>query len=525
MKKTNANAMRYLVRGALLLALLFLVIHVMPGAFGQRDSQISKTEATRAAIIRESATADVPLTKRRAFVPAAPVACNLNGTLGTAPAGGSTGILATRLLRGGVATTCASAPFPGNSSNGPFIYNEHQITNNVAGPLCTTVTLHYVGGGTATVNLQVAAFMAPFTAADISNAVRYLGDPGESSGNPPVDRTFAVNIPAGATISLVVFSANVSPAGSDAAYQLILDQDAFCGPPTPVIAAGGSSLVTEGCSPGNGAIDPGETVTVSLTLKNNGVAATTNLVATLLSGGGVTSPGGPQNYGVIPSGGMTTKNFTFTADSALSCGGIITAALQLSDNGNPLPNVNFSLTTGALVSSFSENFDGVTAPMLPASWTADQGVNMAGAPLWQTSSSGTPTPVADSAPNSAFTQDPDNTCDNRLYTPTAIYAASSILTFRQNFDLEQSTPALAFDCGVLEININGGGWQDILAAGGTFAQGGYNHTGISTQFSNPLLPSRPNWSGVSNGGLGGFQTCIVNLPASGVGQPVQFRWS
>ena len=63
-----------------------------------------------------------------------------------------------------------------------------------------------------------------------------------------------------------------------------------------------------------------------------------------------------------------------------------------------------------------------------------------------------------------------------------------------------------------------------LAAGGTFAQGGYNHTGISTAFSNPLLPSRPNWSGVSNGGLGGFQTCIVNLPGSGVGQPVQFRW-
>ena len=61
--------------------------------------------------------------------------------------------------------------------------------------------------------------------------------------------------------------------------------------------------------------------------------------------------------------------------------------------------------------------------------------------------------------------DPDNTCDNRLYTPTVTYPASSALIFRQNFDLEQSTPALAFDCGVLEININGGGWQDILTAG------------------------------------------------------------
>ena len=153
--------------------------------------------------------------------------------------------------------------------------------------------------------------MAPFTAADISNPARYLGDPGASSANPPADTTFAVNIPAGTTISLVVFYVNVSPAGSDAAYQLMLDQDAFCGPPVPIIVAGGFSLTTEGCSPGNRAIDPGETVTVGLTLKNNGVAATTNLVATLLSGGGVTSPSGPQNYGVIPSGGMTTRKLHF----------------------------------------------------------------------------------------------------------------------------------------------------------------------------------------------------------------------
>ena len=95
MKKQTANMMRYLFRGALLLALVFLVIRVMPGAFAQRNNQISKEEVTRAAIIRESAKTDVPLTKQRTSVPAAPVACTLNGTLGTAPAGGSTGTLLT----------------------------------------------------------------------------------------------------------------------------------------------------------------------------------------------------------------------------------------------------------------------------------------------------------------------------------------------------------------------------------------------------------------------------------------------
>ena len=203
---------------------------------------------------------------------------------------------------------------------------------------------------------------------------------------------------------------------------------------------------------------------------------------------------------------------------------VITATLQLNDNGNPLPNVTFTFTTGALVASFSENFDGVTPPTLPAGWTADQGVNLAGAPLWETSNAGTPTPVADSAPNSAFTQDPANTCDNRIYTPAVMYNTGSQLLFRQNYDLEQSSATVAFDCGVLEININGGGWQDIVAAGGVFTQGGYNHTDISATFMNPLLPTRPNWSGISNGGAGGFESCAVILPAAGAGMPVQFRW-
>ena len=312
--------MSYLFRGAFLLALLFIVSQIMP-AFGERNKELSKAEFTRAALAKESAKADVILKTQRTPVLAAPLVCNLDGVLGTAPVGGSTGTLTTRLFRGGVATTCASAPFPGNTGAGPFIYNEHQITNSSAAPLCTNVTLHYVGGGTATVNIEVAAFMAPFAAADITNAARYLGDPGVSSGNPPVDTTFAVNIPAGATVSLVVFSTNASPAGPGTMYQLLLDQDTFCGPPAPSIAANGSALVTEGCSPANSAIDPSETVTVSLTLKNNGGAATTNLVATLLSSGGVTNPSAPQNYGVIAPAGMAAKNFTFTADASLQCGG------------------------------------------------------------------------------------------------------------------------------------------------------------------------------------------------------------
>ena len=42
-----------------------------------------------------------------------------------------------------------------------------------------------------------------------------------------------------------------------------------------------------------------------------------------------------------------------------------------------------------------------------------------------------------------------------------------------------------FDGGVLEISINGGAYQDIITAGGSFAAGGYTGV-ISTSFGNPI---------------------------------------
>ena len=79
----------------------------------------------------------------------------------------------------------------------------------------------------------------------------------------------------------------------------------------------------------NGFIDPNETVTVSLGVKNTGTLNTANLVGTLQATGGVTSPSGPQNYGVVVAGGATVfRSFTFTAGN-LACGAplIISSAI------------------------------------------------------------------------------------------------------------------------------------------------------------------------------------------------------
>lgn len=123
----------------------------------------------------------------------------------------------------------------------------------------------------------------------------------------------------------------------------------LCITPTPVIENAGSTLVAESCPPETNAIDPGETVTVDFSLNNVGTSNTTNLVATLQATGGVTSPSGPQNYGLVAVGGpAVTRSFTFTADSLLDCGGNITATLQLQDGMNNLGTVTFTLETGAL---------------------------------------------------------------------------------------------------------------------------------------------------------------------------------
>jgi hypothetical protein len=154
-------------------------------------------------------------------------------------------------------------------------------------------------------------------------------------------------------------------------------------------------------------------------------------------------PSGPQNYGVVVAGGPPVcRNFTFTASG--TCGSTITATIQFQDGATNLGNITYTFTLGTPVVGFAENFDGVTAPNLPAGWTATQGVNAGGFPLWVTSNAGTPAPPADTAPNSIFSPDPSNLLDNRIDTPSIpITSANAQLTFRNNFNLEST-----FDGGV-----------------------------------------------------------------------------
>src|SRR6185436_20147538 len=111
---------------------------------------------------------------------------------------------------------------------------------------------------------------------------------------------------------------------------------------------------------------------------------------------------------------------------------------------------NFVLA-GNLITVFSENFDGITAPTLPAGWVAS---NPDASPvLWVTTSVGN----VDTPPNSVFVAAPAVVSDKFLDSPPILIKTTGAqLTFRHAVTLQ---PGL--DGGVLEISIDGNPFADI----------------------------------------------------------------
>ena len=335
------------------------------------------------------------------------------------------------------------------------------------------------------------------------------------SGNSAGFITTTVNLPAAAAGSSVVLrwrmGSDSSVAGTGWRVDSIRITDGFlcCG---PQLSANGSAITAENCFPDNFVIDPGETVQVSFCVKNYGTGSTIDLVGTLQATGGVTSPSGPVDYGVIAPGATVCRVFTFTADG--TCGGNITASLQLQDGATDLGTVTYPFTLGVAtpVVPLSEAFDTVVPPALPAGWTtAASGVEVP----WVTSATN-----PSSAPNDAFAPDVSNIGNTDLVSPTfAVPSGGATVTFRNLYNMEST-----FDGEVLEISIGGVAFVDITTGGNTFLSGGYNAT-ISSSFGSPIAGRRA-WSGLSGGTTASptYITSSINLPTAANGQNVQLKW-
>ncbi|MBP7867716.1 MAG: S8 family serine peptidase, partial [Acidobacteria bacterium] len=249
------------------------------------------------------------------------------------------------------------------------------VTFSLVGPDGTTVILSNrrgsAGDNFGSGNLDCTG---TFTVFD-DDAATAIG-----SGTPPFAGSYRPDEPLSAfagkdlngTWNLKATDAAGGDTGTIYCVQLDIQKYICCGQAgTPNIVAAGSSVTTEDCSPANGAVDPGEGVTVDLGLRNTGDGATSSLVATLLPGGGVTNPGPPQAYGAIAPGGPTvTRSFTFTADPLLPCGSTLTLTLQLQDGATDLGTAAYPFVLGTTVTSTYGPFANTGSISIPASGTA-----------------------------------------------------------------------------------------------------------------------------------------------------------
>jgi hypothetical protein len=265
----------------------------------------------------------------------------------------------------------------------------------------------------------------------------------------------------------------------------------------------------------NGFADPGETIVLTVPV-NNPLGSTATGVT-------VTVAGTTVNYGSIAGGATVTMTIPYTVPAATPCGAALVIPVDINSSLGPVaPSQTFTLSIGQPIIGFTQAFDAVVAPALPAGWTTAHTGTLAD---WVTS-----TTTASSAPNDAFSNEVTTVATSELVTPDiAVSSASAQLTFRNLFNLEfsTSTPGTAFDGMVLEIaipGVAGGAFQDIVTAGGSFASNGYNKT-MSTGFSSPLS-GRSVWSGTSAGTTAApdYVTTVVNLPAAANGQLVKLKW-
>jgi hypothetical protein len=258
--------------------------------------------------------------------------------------------------------------------------------------------------------------------------------------------------------------------------------------------------INDAAGDNDGFPEPGEQLVLTIPITNNTGTTANNTTLQVVGGGSA-------NYGTINHLQTVVQTATYTVPPATACGATLTLTFNVNSS---LGATSFqrSLIIGAPIVTTTQNFDGVTAPSIPAGWTADvvqSGINFV-----------TTTNNADSAPNAAYALDPATVGGGTNLTspPIAIANANAGVEFRNRYDTEAG-----WDGGVLEISVGGGAFQDILAAGGSFIQNGYNGTLGANGANNPLA-GRQAWNGNSNG----YLTSAVRLPAGAAGQNVQLRF-
>lgn len=288
------------------------------------------------------------------------------------------------------------------------------------------------------------------------------------------------------------------------------------------------------CPPDILRLNPGDYETIQVPLENIVEANTVDLKVTMLPSANVTPESGTQDYGVVQGQGPpVSRQFQFIVSggaggasarvpgapqAGASCGDTVQLTFQLSDQGVDLGQVTIPVTLGVTSHPLIEDFEELPPPGLSPGWTSAA----SGGDVPWTTTTNPPPNSPQMGSEGLFIPPPRNTSvmvpdsagigESTLTSPPFnVVTPQAQLYFREAFAVSN-----AFDGGILEIAIGSQPFQEIVQAGGSFVEGGYN---VTLADNNPLGP-RPGWSGDS----GGWLSALVNLPPAAAGQTVQLRW-
>ncbi len=121
--------------------------------------------------------------------------------------------------------------------------------------------------------------------------------------------------------------------------------------------------VTSGNVVNDAFVQPGETVSVAFSIRNDGAANLAGVTASLLGAGGVLSPSAPVTLGALNTGATGVASFDFTATGAL--GATIQPMIELRDNGTFIGAVAFPITLGIIETATFSSTASVQLPKFP----------------------------------------------------------------------------------------------------------------------------------------------------------------
>ena len=264
----------------------------------------------------------------------------------------------------------------------------------------------------------------------------------------------------------------------------------------------------------DGFADPGESLLLTVPVTNLAALGKGTATGVLVS-----VAGGPQvSYGSINSGQTVSQQIACTVPPGTPAGTRLKVVVDIDSSFGPAGPVSqtFPLNVGQPVNGFTENFDALAGSALPSGWTTSKtGSGVA----WVASTTNSQSP-----PKNAYSPNVGAVASAEMVTPAIpIISPGAQLSFRNSYNLEDSSGVYFWDGMVLEISVNNGPFQDIVEAGGVFLAGGYN---VTLEYTGNPLAQRNAWGGLSAGTTAtpGYITTTVLLPPSANGKSVKFKW-